>query len=112
MAESEQAWDERLARILADLAKVEAIFGSGPYFDGTEFSLADCAYAPLFMRYRLLNERHALFDASDYPKLTAWSDTLLAMDEVQRSVVSEFPDLYFAKIRGGGGHAARVFGTL
>lgn len=107
-AKDEKTWDELLDRAHRNLAKVEAIFGDGPYFNGESLSLVDAAYAPLFMRYALLREHADLMPAEDFPRLRAWSDTLLALPAVQNSVVDDFPELLAAYLREHGDYAAGI----
>lgn len=107
-AKDEETWDEVLERAHRNLAKVEAILGDGPYFNGAELSLVDAAYAPLFMRYALLREHADLMPAEDFPRLRAWSDALLALPEVHKSVVDDFPELFADYLREHGDYAANI----
>ncbi|MEJ2632246.1 MAG: glutathione S-transferase family protein [Acidihalobacter sp.] len=107
-AKDEETWDEVLERAHRNLAKVEAILGDGPYFNGAELSLVDAAYAPLFMRYALLREHADLMPAEDFPRLRAWSDALLALPEVHKSVVDDFPELFADYLREHGDYAASI----
>jgi len=83
------------------LQRLEEQMGDGPYFNGAEFSLVDCAYAPLFMRYRMLEEGERILD-QQFPKLGRWADTLLAMDEVSGSVVQDFETQYLGWLKKHG----------
>lgn len=109
VADDEAAFEQALAQALGNLRKVEAILGDGPYFNGASLSLVDCAYAPLWMRYAILNRRHRLFEREDLPKIAAWSETLLAMDAVRGSVVEDFESLLAAYIAKKGAYAKTVF---
>jgi glutathione S-transferase len=95
---------------LKNLAKVENNYGEGPWFNGEDFSLVDCAYAPLFMRYQLLNEHHKIFEQDAFPKLSAWADRLLDLEAVKTSVVPEFRNLFFAHVRKPGGYGSELLG--
>ena len=95
---------------LRNLAKVEKIYGEGPWFNGEDFSLVDCAYAPLFMRYQLLNEHQNIFERDAFPKLSAWADRLLDLEAVKTSVVPEFRELFFAHVRKPGGYGSELLG--
>lgn len=81
----------------------------GPLFNGTEFSLADAAFAPFFMRLQLLEQWHAMGLMAGLPKVGKWAELLLARPAVQASVVSDFSDLYRAHIVKAGKHGAGVF---
>ena len=107
---SDQETFESLSAELGDkLARVENEIGDGPYFNGATFSLIDSSYAPLFMRLQIadeiLPEGHGLF--ADLPKIAKWSESLLALPEVQDSVVPEFYDVYKAGIAKRDGYLAQ-----
>lgn len=108
-AGTEGEFDEAHDKALRNLTKLEAILGNGPYFNGAEFSLVDCAFAPLWMRYDLLNARHPLYQPEDFPKITAWSLQLGAMDAVKTSVVPDFETLFRDYIKQHGEYAAQCF---
>lgn len=66
----------------------------GPYFLGKEFSLVDTAFAPFFMRHAIVERLLGEDILSKYPKVKAWSQALLALDEVQHSVPDNFEAEY------------------
>lgn len=109
VADTQAVFDESQEQALANLRKLEAILGEGPYFNGPEFSLVDCAYAPLWMRYDILNARHRLFERDEFPRISAWADTVLAMDAVTGSVVEDFEPLLIQYIEKKGAYAKTVF---
>ena len=65
-----------------------------PYFNGSQLSLVDTAFAPLFMRLDIIAETNPAFSAEHFPRVAAWSDALRSLSCVQRSVVPEFKLLY------------------
>ena len=76
--------------LLADLRYVEQQLGAGPFFNGAAFSLADTAYAPLFMRLEIIERLYpqGLFDPTS--KVQAWSEALRVRPSVRESVVADF----------------------
>nr|VFK08709.1 MAG: glutathione S-transferase [Candidatus Kentron sp. LPFa]VFK25822.1 MAG: glutathione S-transferase [Candidatus Kentron sp. LPFa] len=88
--------------------RIEDAIEKGPFFNGAKFSLVDAAYAPLFLRLALLPRAVDIFTASTHPKISAWSEALLALPSVRNSVVREFPDLYLASIQERGGYIASL----
>jgi glutathione S-transferase len=104
--------DPRTAQTLllefnSDLGRLEPVLGSGPYFRGTQFSLMDAAYAPLFMRMKLLP---GLYDSSELAKtskIRAWAETLLAMPEVKDSVLLSFQTDYLELLKQSGSALVR-----
>jgi len=93
-AADEAAFQAKWQETKEKLQRVEDQLGNGPYFNGAQFSLADAAYAPALMRFDLIAKNTSLrfFDA--FPKIAAWTETLLAMQAVKDSVVPEFDALF------------------
>ncbi len=94
VAPDRESYDDIVASLAADLARVEAALGDGPFFNGDEFALIDAAYAPLFIRLDAFADLFGLLITADLPKIRAWQETLLALPEVQQARVPELPDLF------------------
>lgn len=94
VAPDRQAHESVVADLAGKLARVEAVFGDGPYFNGARFALIDAAYAPIFIRLDVFRELLGLRITDDLPRMQAWADTLLALPEVQKARVPELPDLF------------------
>ena len=84
--------------LVTKLRRVENRLGEGPWFNGEQFTLADTAFAPLFMHNAVADYRFSVIDAETMPKVTAWSKRLLDLPAVKNSVVPEFEDLYLKAI--------------
>jgi len=108
-SKDEKEYKEAVEAALKNLARLEKEAGEGPWFNGEDFSLVDCAYAPLFMRYKLLNARHRLFDVQDFPRLSEWAEDLLELDAVKTSVVDDFPRLFYKHVQKPGGYGSEQF---
>lgn len=89
--------------------QLEAKLGDGPYFNGTKMSLVDAAFAPLLMRMELLSEERPSYDKANFPKIAAWSDTLLNTQSVKDSVVEDFPRLFKGRMMGMDSFASEHF---
>ncbi len=109
VAKTRRRYEDVLGKARDNLQRLEAIMGEGPFFNGADFSLVDAAYAPLFMRYAILNQRVPVIEAAQFPKLLAWSEQLLALDAVQGSVKEDFEALYIDYIRTHADYAAGLF---
>ena len=91
------------AEIFKDLQKqlvgqfehLEKIVGQGPYFNGSNLSLVDTAFAPLFMRFDLLNEQYPLHLYPEDSRIKYWSQALAKLNSVKKSVIPDFADVYF-----------------
>lgn len=85
-------------QLVSQLRRVENRLVEGDWFNGDDFSLADTAFAPLFMHNSVANYAFSVIDPATMPKVDAWSKRLLALPAVQDSVVPEFEQLYLAAI--------------
>lgn len=100
---------EKMERTLLDqLGRLEVQLGEGPLFNGEAFSLVDAAYAPLFTRFRLLEEIHPRNIYKNTPRVKAWAESLVDRPSVKGSVLEEFPDLFKNSIREKDGYLAKV----
>jgi glutathione S-transferase len=72
---------------------------AGPFFNGPDPALIDFSIAPLFMRLALLGHWRPVFDAEELPNIARWSEALLEIDAVRRSVVPEFDELFRTMVR-------------
>jgi glutathione S-transferase len=68
--------------------------GAGPFFNGANYSLVDAAYAPFLQRYRFLDRVKRLGHIEKFPRLKAWSDTLLARPSTHSFPQAEFEAMY------------------
>src|SRR5262249_22660263 len=73
--------------------------GSGPYFNGSNYSLVDAAYAPFLQRYDFLDRVKPLSVIERFPQLKAWSDALLARPSTHSFPPAEFEAMYRANLR-------------
>lgn len=82
----------------------------GSFSDEDSFSLIDSTYAPLFMRMEYLYQQVGLYNKSHYPNIQAWSQRLLALEQVTSSVTTNFDDIYsrFILRRGEGGYLISI----
>lgn len=103
-ADQESYEKERDDLLAATLKLADAI--KGPYFFGEQFSLADIAYAPLFVRMKLVAPVYAAFveAAGEGSDLVAWANRLVEMEDVKNSVLPEFPTMFVNVFTGRGSY--------
>lgn len=109
MAQEQQACDTAEQELREKLAQVEEQV-VGPLFNGEAFSLADAAYAPLFMRLAMLEKWQPMGVLDTLPKMKQWSEKLLERESVKNSVVENLEELYRGHIASSGGYGATRFG--
>lgn len=103
VAPEQEGFERQQAASKNELRFLEAALGAGPLFLGAGFSLVDAAYAPLFMRLRLLDAAYPTGLLDDLPKAAAWAAALCARPAVQGSVPEGFEGLFRERFRAAGG---------
>ena len=73
------------------LDPLDEALGNGPYFNGTDFSLVDATYAPLFVRLDYFDSYLDDLTPSDrFPKLATWRSTLTSLPVVRNTIGDDF----------------------
>jgi glutathione S-transferase len=101
-AEDEAAYTaaaEKIPAAFGQLARALEKQGSGPFFNGARYSLVDAAYAPFLQRYLFLDRVRPLGFIEKFPRLKAWSDTLMARPSTHSFPEGEFEALYRANLK-------------
>ena len=95
--------------LFGKLAKVESVKGKDVFFNGADFNMIDAAFAPIFMRLSWINEfTDNALSISEFNNLSAWSEAILAVDEVQDSVSEGVDDVYYSNIEAREGHLSTL----
>jgi glutathione S-transferase len=101
-AEDEAAYDAAAAKIPAPFERLEKALenqGAGPFFNGADYSLVDAAYAPFLQRYVFLDRVKRLGHIEKFPRLKAWSETLLRRESTHSFPPEEFEAMYRANLK-------------
>lgn len=88
------AWLDTVAPAFALMERALSESGSGPYFNGDDFSLVDAAYAPFLQRYRFLDRIMPIGKIEAFPRLHAWADALRARPSIVGEPEAEFEAAY------------------
>src|SRR6185312_14719490 len=73
--------------------------GPGPFFNGAKYSLVDAAYAPFLQRYVFLDRIKPLGTVEKFPRLKAWTETLLKRPSTHSFPEAEFEMLYRQNVK-------------
>ena len=73
--------------------------GAGPLFNGAKYSLVDAAYAPFLQRYFFLDRIRPIGLIGKYPRLKAWTDTLMQRPSTHSFPEAEFEGLYRLNVK-------------
>jgi glutathione S-transferase len=112
-SKSAEALADALELARKRLERVEEALGErgndGPFFNGSELSLVDAAYAPFLQRFTLVEEKLATGLLDGFPRVRAWRDALLADERVTGSVSEAFPEAFTALLHRRGAQVAPLF---
>lgn len=103
-APDEEGYVRERDGLLADLRHLENQLGDGPFFNGAAFSLADAAYAPLFLRLAIIERCCPQGLLEPTPGSRAWSEALLVRPSVRESVVADFEAQFCQRFAMMGGY--------
>lgn len=84
------AFAEKRHRIEEKFLRLEAAFAGGPFWAGADFSLVDCAFAPVFRYFEVfetLGEK-TFFDVT--PKLRNWLEVLAKRPSVKNAATPDY----------------------
>jgi glutathione S-transferase len=69
---------------------IEAQLGTGPYFAGTQFSIVDAVFAPVFRYFDVFDTIADFAVFTRTPKVRAWRGALAARESVKHAVVADY----------------------
>jgi len=98
MAGDKKNFEKYRDRLISQMERLERQLGDGPWFNGADFSLADTAFAPLFVHDAVTGHRISVISPETMPKVDAWAKKLMALPAVKNSVVPEFEALFVAAL--------------
>ena len=90
---------EKIPAAFAQLERALEKQGAGPFFNGAKYSLVDAAYAPFLQRYVFLDRVKPLGIIEKFPRLRAWTETLLKRPSTHSFPEGEFEALYRANLK-------------
>ncbi len=98
-AKTKQAMEEGLANAPKALQRLETALieergNDGPYFNGDRLCLVDAAYAPFLLRFGIVEDVLRTGILKNFPLVQAWSDALIANDNVINSLAPQFREEY------------------
>ncbi len=96
-ADSEAGFNKAAAQVPAAFEKLEKalqVRGSGPFFNGTRYSLVDAAYAPFLQRHLFLERIRKIGHIDKFPRLKAWAEALAARPSTHSFPPAEYEAMY------------------
>lgn len=104
-SQSETEFTELKQKIIKQFSQVEKVIDkNGPFFAGEIFSLVDAAYAPIFVRLKLIDNLFKLNIFEVNTRIATWNDALINRESVKNSVVDDFDEVFITYSRNIGGY--------
>jgi glutathione S-transferase len=101
-AATEDAYKKALEQAPVAFERLEKALekqGSGPFFNGAQYSLVDAAYAPFLQRYFFLDRIRRIGLIEKFPRLKAWAEALVARPSTHSFPSVEFEAMYRENVR-------------
>jgi glutathione S-transferase len=99
---TEAEYEEALKKMTVPFERLEKALekqGAGPYFNGADYSLVDCGYAPFLQRHTWLDKIRKIGLIEKYPRVAAWRDALMARPSTWSFPPAEYEAIYHGAIR-------------
>jgi glutathione S-transferase len=87
---------ERCQKLGQTFDKIEKQLGETPFFGGETIGMVDVAWLPLLHRADIIEHRSGCDFIGDRPKLKNWQAQLLGTGLAEKSVASDFEDVFTA----------------
>lgn len=101
-AKSQEEFERARENVDDPLGKLEQALArraDGPFFNGSDYSLVDAAYAPFLQRYAFLDRIRPLSVLERFPNVSAWSAALLSRPSTHTYPPQEFEQMYRGSVR-------------
>jgi glutathione S-transferase len=92
-APDEHGFQAKTAQLQARFARLEARVAARPWFDGTEFSLVDAVFGPVFRYFDVFDEIGDFGILANKAKLEDWRSSLAVRPSVGAAVSADYPAL-------------------
>lgn len=100
---------EGKAKILAGkFARMESVFGDGPFFDGERFCLVDCVFAPVFRYFDIFDQIGDFGIIRPGSRVARWRRVLAARPSVASAVTDDYPQRLTAFLLARNSHISRI----
>jgi len=101
--DNETDFNKAAAEVSVPFKKLEQALerqGSGPFFNGSRYSLVDAAYAPFLQRHLFLERIKKIGQIDKFQRLKAWAEALAARPSTHSFPPAEFEAMYRAMVKG------------
>jgi len=95
LAKNSLSFEQQRVTVDNKLAMLELEIAPSPFFNGSNFSMIDIAYAPLFRRFARLSQQFDVHLLEKYPKLQQWSVNILIRESVAKGFHENFDEEFY-----------------
>ena len=80
----------KLDSLTAKFSQLEKVLAEGPFFAGTQFSLVDAVFGPIFRYFDTFDELTGIGVFDQTPKVRAWREALRHRPSIKQAVSSDY----------------------
>jgi glutathione S-transferase len=84
------AFEAKVTALSAKFDQIERRLGDGPYFDGSQFSLVDAAFGPVFRYFDVFDVIGDFKVLSNKPRVGAWRNALASRTSIKNAVGDDY----------------------
>ena len=95
--DNEKDFNKAAAEVSVPFKKLEQALerqGSGPFFNGSRYSLVDAAYAPFLQRHLFLEHIRKRGHIERFPRVKAWAEAIAQRPSTHSFPPAEFEAMY------------------
>lgn len=107
-AKDEAGMTAKIVALRDKFARLEDELSVGPFFDGTQFSLVDAVFGPVFRYFDTFDQFADFGILTGYPKVAAWRAALKDRPSVRAAVSANYPVLLQNYVESTGSWLAAI----
>ena len=107
-AADERTFAQKTTALIGKFARLEARLGSGPYFDGKQFSLVDVVFGPVFRYFDAFDRIGEFAILAGKPKVASYRAALASRPSVRAAVASDYNGRLWQFLQARNSHLSRL----
>ena len=107
-ASDESSFEQKRQDLASKFTWLEKHLSNRPYFAGSQFSLVDAVYGPIFRYFDVFDAIADFQVFAETPKVQHWREALQSRPSVKDAVVNDYPEQLIAFLKKRSSHLASL----